>query len=64
MSTQLAPLSASVTRILSITGFPKELKTRDFQSAFSDWENAMGGFRIKWINDTSLLIVFADAGVG
>lgn len=64
MSTQLAPLSASVTRILSIAGFSKELKTRDFQSAFSEWENVMGGFRIKWIDDTSLLVVFADAGVG
>jgi len=63
MSTQLAPLSASVTRILSLTGFPKELKTRDIQAAFSDWENVMGGFRIKWIDDTSLLIVFMDAGV-
>ena len=64
MSAQLAPLSASVTRILSLTGFPKELKTKDIQSAFSDWENVAGGFRIKWIDDTSLMIVFNDAGVG
>ena len=64
MSNQLAPLSASVTRILSLTGFPKELKTRDIQAAFSDWENSNGGFKIKWIDDTSLLVVFADAGVG
>jgi len=63
MATQLAPLSASVTRILSLTGFPKELKTKDIQAAFSEWENASGGFRIKWIDDTSLLIVFNDAGV-
>ena len=61
---QLAPLSASVTRILSLTGFPKELKTKDIQSAFSEWESVMGGFRIKWIDDTSLMIVFNDAGVG
>ena len=64
MAAQLAPLSASVTRILSLTGFPKELKTKDIQAAFSDWESASGGFRIKWIDDTSLLIVFNDAGVG
>ena len=64
MSAQLAPLSASVTRILSLTGFPKELKTKDIQAAFSEWENVMGGFRIKWIDDTSLMIVFNDAGVG
>jgi hypothetical protein len=64
MSTQLSPLSASVTRILSLNGFPKELKTKDIQAAFSDWESANGGFRIKWVDDTSLMIVFADATVG
>ena len=64
MASSLSQLSASVTRILSLTGFPKELKTRDIQLAFSDWENASGGFKIKWIDDTSLLVVFADAAVG
>ena len=64
MSTSLAGLSASVTRILSLTGFPKELKTRDIQAAFSEWETVSGGFKIKWIDDTSLLIVFNDATVG
>jgi len=61
MASQLAPLSASVTRILSLSGFPSELKTRDIQAAFGDWENVNGGFKIKWRDDTSLLIVFADA---
>ena len=64
MASSLSQLSASVTRILSLTGFPKELKTRDIQLAFSEWDNANGGFKIKWIDDTSLLIVFADATVG
>jgi hypothetical protein len=64
MASSLSQLSASVTRILSLTGFPKELKTRDIQQAFSEWENGNGGFKIKWIDDTSLLIVFADATVG
>jgi len=63
MASSLSQLSASVTRILSLTGFPKELKTRDIQLAFSEWENASGGFKIKWIDDTSLLVVFADAAV-
>jgi len=63
MASSLSQLSASVTRILSLTGFPKELKTRDIQLAFSEWENANGGFKIKWIDDTSLLVVFADATV-
>ncbi|KAI0068012.1 hypothetical protein BV25DRAFT_504244 [Artomyces pyxidatus] len=61
MASSLSQLSASVTRILSLTGFPKELKTRDIQTAFSEYENASGGFKIKWIDDTSLLIVFQDA---
>lgn len=59
----LAGLSASVTRILYLTGFPKELKTKDIQSAFTEWENVNGGFKIKWRDDTSLLIVFQDASV-
>lgn len=64
MSVQLTPLSASVTRILSLNGFSKEMKTKDIQAAFADWENVQGGFKIKWLDDISLLIVFADAGVG
>ncbi|EMD42332.1 hypothetical protein CERSUDRAFT_110847 [Gelatoporia subvermispora B] len=63
MAASLSQLSACVTRILSLTGFPKELKTRDIQAAFSEWENTSGGFKIKWLNDTSLLIVFNDATV-
>jgi len=56
-------LSASVTRILSLTGFSPELKTKDIQSAFTEWESQGGGFKIKWVDDISLLLVFADAGV-
>jgi len=63
MSASLAGLSASVTRILYLTGFPKELKTKDIQTAFSEWEAVSGGFKIKWRDDTSLLIVFQDASV-
>ncbi|KAF8899127.1 hypothetical protein BD779DRAFT_1465117 [Infundibulicybe gibba] len=63
MSNSLSGLSASVTRILYLIGFPKELKTKDIQSAFSEYENANGGFKIKWRDDTSLLIVFQDASV-
>jgi len=63
MAASLSGLSASVTRILSLTGFPKELKTKDIQSAFSEYEGVNGGFKIKWKDDTSLLIVFQDAAV-
>lgn len=36
---------------------------KDIQAAFSEWENVQGGFRIKWIDDISLLIVFTEAAV-
>ncbi|KAG8905577.1 hypothetical protein FRB99_008635 [Tulasnella sp. 403] len=55
-------LSAAVTRILTLSGFPSELKTRDIQAAFSEWENERGGFKIKWVDDTTLMLVFTDAG--
>lgn len=54
-------LSAAVTRILTLSGFPPELKTRDIQAAFGDWENERGGFKIKWVDDTTLMLVFQDA---
>ncbi|KAF9532084.1 hypothetical protein CPB83DRAFT_848313 [Crepidotus variabilis] len=63
MAAALSGLSACVTRILYLTGFPKELKTKDIQSAFADYDNVAGGFKIKWRDDTSLLIVFQDANV-
>jgi hypothetical protein len=63
MAASLSGLSASVTRILYLTGFPKELKTKDIQSAFFEYESMAGGFKIKWRDDTSLLIVFQDASV-
>lgn len=65
MASSLSSLSASVTRILYLVGFPKELKTKDIQAAFSDFDSgAGGGFKIKWRDDTSLLIVFNDPAVG
>jgi len=63
MTSTPSTISASVTRILSLTGFPKELKTKDIQAAFSEFESANGGFKIKWIDDTSLYIVFQDPTV-
>ncbi|KAG8733098.1 hypothetical protein FRC11_008742 [Ceratobasidium sp. 423] len=56
-------LSACVTRILSLSGFPQSLKTRDVQQAFAEYDQDRGGFRIKWVDDTSLLLVFNDAVV-
>jgi hypothetical protein len=54
----------NTTRILSLTGFSKDLKTRDIQAVFIDYEDDRGGYRIKWIDDTGCLLVFNDAMVG
>jgi hypothetical protein len=54
----------STTRVLLLSDFNKELKTRDIQHVFAEWEDDRGGFKIKWVDDTSCLIVFADPGVG
>lgn len=54
----------ATTKILQLSDFSKELKTRDIQLVFAEWEDDRGGFKIKWIDDTSCLIVFADPGTG
>lgn len=56
-------LSAAVTRILHLSNFSAELKTRDLQLIFKEWESEKGGFRIKWLDDVNALVVFADASV-
>lgn len=56
--------SASVTRILHLSNFPKELKTRDILGAFSEWESEGGGYKVKWLDDTNALIVFESPVVG
>ncbi|OCF33067.1 hypothetical protein I317_01867 [Kwoniella heveanensis CBS 569] len=62
-SSSSAQLSAAVTRILHLANFSADLKTRDLQNMFKDWENEKGGFRIKWLDDVNALVVFADASV-
>lgn len=57
-------VSASVTRILTLSNFSAELKTRDLQAVFARWADDRGGFKIKWIDDITALAVFADANVG
>ncbi|WWC97360.1 hypothetical protein V866_004239 [Kwoniella sp. B9012] len=56
-------LSAAVTRILHLANFSADLKTRDLQNMFKDWEAEKGGFRIKWLDDVNALVVFADASI-
>ncbi|ORX33550.1 hypothetical protein BD324DRAFT_595531 [Kockovaella imperatae] len=62
-SSSQAQVSAAVTRILHLSNFSPELKTRDIQVIFKDWENEKGGFRIKWLDDVNALVVFFDAGI-
>lgn len=56
--------AVNTTRILQLTGFSKDLKTRDIQNIFVDFEDDRGGYRIKWLDDTGCLIVFSDPLTG
>ncbi|ORY31928.1 hypothetical protein BCR39DRAFT_524641 [Naematelia encephala] len=62
-SSSHAQVSAAVTRILHLSNFSADLKTRDLQLMFKEWEAEKGGFRIKWLDDVNALVVFADATV-
>lgn len=53
-------LSPLVTRILELSGFPPQLKTKDLQQVFAAYEEEKGGYKIKWVDDTTALIIFAD----
>ncbi|KAI9498586.1 hypothetical protein BDB00DRAFT_867219 [Zychaea mexicana] len=46
------------TNILDCYDFPSFFKTYHLQSIFSKFENAQGGFKIKWMDDTRALIIF------
>lgn len=54
----------NTTRILLLAHFSPELKTRDIQAMFGEWEDDRGGFKIKWSDDESCWIVFHDPVVG
>lgn len=60
-SAVLPLLSPLVTKILELSGFPPHLKTRDLHQAFAVYEDEQGGFKIKWVDDTTALIIFSDA---
>ncbi|EST06713.1 Nucleotide-binding, alpha-beta plait [Kalmanozyma brasiliensis GHG001] len=63
VASALPLLSPLVTRILQLSGFPPQLKTRDLQQVFSAYEEEKGGYKIKWVDDTTALIIFADPAV-
>lgn len=51
-------MAACVTRILELRGFDSKIKTRDIHSAFAELGES---FKIKWIDDNGLYLVFSDA---
>lgn len=60
VASALPLLSPLVTKILELSGFPPQLKTRDLQQIFAAYEEEKGGYKIKWVDDTTALIIFAD----
>ncbi|KAH8087897.1 hypothetical protein HD553DRAFT_348454 [Filobasidium floriforme] len=55
------PISAATTRILALTNFSPQIKTKDLHQAFQPWAEDKGGYKIKWIDDVTALAVFNDA---
>jgi hypothetical protein len=58
------PISAATTRILALTNFSPQIKTKDLHQAFQPWAEDKGGYKIKWIDDVTALAVFNDATTG
>ncbi|GAA6019936.1 hypothetical protein JCM11491_006712 [Sporobolomyces phaffii] len=53
--------AANQTRVLLLSDFDPQLKTRDLMDLLAEWEDDRGGFKVKWRDDTSAWIVFTDA---
>ncbi|GAA5861572.1 hypothetical protein JCM8547_008077 [Rhodosporidiobolus lusitaniae] len=51
------------TRVLLLADFNPQLKTKDIQEAFSEWQDEPGGLKVKWRDDTSAWIVFGEPAV-
>ncbi|GAA5978968.1 hypothetical protein JCM11641_000110 [Rhodosporidiobolus odoratus] len=51
------------TRILLLKDFDKALKTKDLQEAFSEWQDDVGGLKVKWRDDTSAWVVFGEPAI-
>jgi hypothetical protein len=64
LPTPSQPISAASTRILALSNFSPQIKTKDLHQAFQPWAEDKGGYKIKWIDDVTALAVFNDATVG
>ncbi|GAA6057836.1 hypothetical protein JCM3770_000603 [Rhodotorula araucariae] len=51
------------TRVLLLSNFSPALKTKDLQDLLADWQDDHGGLKVKWRDDTSAWVVFADPTV-
>ncbi|KAI8809250.1 hypothetical protein BJ742DRAFT_852929 [Cladochytrium replicatum] len=60
---QLLPnLSEDVeTTAIEVFGFPETFKTHDVQNMYKEHEST--GFKIKWIDDTSCLVIFTTSSI-
>jgi hypothetical protein len=54
-------MAASVTRILHLGGFSPAVTTKDIKHAFATFNDL---YKIKWIDDTSLYLIFNDPRIG
>jgi len=57
-------VSPLATHVIELSGFSPVLNTRDLHTIFEPWNNADNTvYRIKWLNDTTVYILFTDAGL-
>jgi len=67
MSEQAKPLplvSPLATHVLELRGFSPVIKTSDLHKILAPWSGAeMGGYRIKWRDDSTAYILFYNASV-
>lgn len=57
-------VSPLATHVIELSGFSPALHTRDLHTIFAPWNNADNTvYRIKWLNDTTVYILFTDASL-
>ncbi|WFD27996.1 Pre-mRNA-splicing factor cwc26 [Malassezia nana] len=67
MSSLMLPLplvSPLATHVIELSHFSPALHTRDLHAIFARWNNVDNTvYRIKWLNDTTVYILFTDASI-
>ncbi|RKO87558.1 hypothetical protein BDK51DRAFT_39575 [Blyttiomyces helicus] len=49
------------TRMLEVYDFPAAYNSSTLHKLFEDYVSSRGGYRIKWVSDTSAIVIFASA---